>query len=67
MDAIELKIERVKRRIKMQELSRELDRSIGWLSNLENDKVKLTPKLISRYMNALTNLENGITAIVEKT
>jgi len=59
MDAIELKIERVRRHINMQKLSGEMGKSIGWLSNFENNRVKITPKLINLYMNSLTNLENG--------
>ncbi len=59
MKAIDLKLERVKRRITLKELSNKMDRSIGWLSNLENNRMKITPLLIGQYMESLSNLENG--------
>ena len=59
MNGIELKIERVRARVNMQTLSKEMGKSLGWLSNVENDRVKLTPKVISSYMNSLSNLKNG--------
>ena len=59
MNGIDLKLERVKVRINMQALSKEMGKSIGWLSNVENDRVKLTPKVISFYMNSLSTLKNG--------
>jgi len=58
MKAIELKLERVRRRITLKELSSKMDRSIGWLSNLENNRMKITPLIIGRYMESLSNLEN---------
>jgi len=36
-----------------------MDRSIGWLSNLENNRMEITPLIIGQYMKALSNLENG--------
>lgn len=59
MDAIELKIERIKRRINLKTLSSEIHKSIGWLSSLENNRVKLTPKIIIQYMTALKNIDNN--------
>ena len=59
MNGIDLKIERIRLRVNMQTLSKEMGKSIGWLSNVENDRVKLTPKIISFYMTSLSNLKNG--------
>jgi len=58
MKAMELKLERVKRRVTLKELSNKMNRSIGWLSNLENNRMKITPLIIGRYMESLSNLEN---------
>jgi len=59
MKAIELKLERIKRRVTLKELSNKMGRSIGWLSNLENNRMKITPLIIGKYMESLSNLENG--------
>ncbi len=57
--SIDLKVERIRRRVTMKELSREMGRSLGWLSHLENDKTRITPQLVALYMDSLSNLKNG--------
>ena len=57
--AIDFKVERIRHRVNMKELSREMGKSLGWLSQFENDKTRITPQLADLYMDSLSNLKNG--------
>jgi len=59
MKGIDLKIKRIRLRVNMQTLSKKMGKSIGWLSNVENDRVKLTPKIIKFYTASLSKIKNG--------
>jgi len=54
VDGFDLKLERIKARMTITELSPRLGKSPGWISCLETGKIKLTPKLVKRYMEALS-------------
>jgi len=50
---IDLKIERIKKRLSLKQMSALINKSIGWLSMLENDRIKIKPAHVKKYMEAL--------------
>ena len=55
MTGIDLKVERIYRRLTLRQLAEKMNKSIGWLSQVENDEVKITPNVVIKYMEALDN------------
>jgi len=53
LTGIDLKIERTRKRLSLRELSSKINKSIGWLSSVENDNIKVTPKIVCQYMDAI--------------
>jgi len=50
---IDLKIKRIYRRLTLKQLSKKMNRSIGWLSGLENDNIRIKPAHVKQYVEAL--------------
>ena len=46
-------------KVLLAELATQMGRSIGWLSQLENDKVELTPEIVREYIEALEKLKEN--------
>jgi len=53
MTGIDLKVERIYRRLTLRQLAEKMDKSTGWLSSLENDDIEIKPIHVKKYMEAL--------------
>jgi transcriptional regulator with XRE-family HTH domain len=58
---MDLKVQRITRRIKQRELADRLGLSRSWVAKVEFERGTLTDETVGRYMAALLTFDNGRT------